>query len=89
MLKVASQASVILLHIKFKGANWRFFCLLFFFKEKKGGDFININPIFESVFSDFEVNKKRIVRGRTRRVALKPASKMKFIARGKSFSYLF
>ena len=60
MLKVASQASVILLHIKFKGANWRFFCLLFFLKEKKGGDFININPIIESAFSDFEVNKKRV-----------------------------
>ena len=58
-------------------------------RKEGGGNLININPIIESAFSDFEVHKKRIVRGRTRRVALKPASKMKFIARGKSFSYLF
>ena len=29
-------------------------------QRKEGGDFININPIIEAAFSDFEVNKKRI-----------------------------
>lgn len=29
-------------------------------QKKEGGDFININPIIESAFSDFEVNKNRI-----------------------------
>ena len=28
--------------------------------QNKGGIFININPIIESAFSNFEVNKKRI-----------------------------
>ena len=29
-------------------------------RKKRRGDFININPIIESAFSDFEVNKKHI-----------------------------
>ena len=41
--------------------------------------------------SDFSEVKTRflMVRGRTRRVALKPTSKMTFIARGKGFSNSF
>ena len=31
-----------------------------YLRKKRRGDFININPIIESAFSDFEVNKKRI-----------------------------
>ena len=39
-----------------------FFSLLFFYKKIRGGGiFININLIIEEAFSDFEINKKRIL----------------------------
>ena len=57
--KVASQAILILLRVKFRvriEGSFAFFSSL----KKRRGDFININPIIESAFSDFEVNKKHL-----------------------------
>ncbi len=50
---------MILFHKKIKvriEGSFAFFSSL----KKRRGDFININPIIEEAFSDFEVNKKRI-----------------------------
>ena len=50
---------MILLRVKFRvriEGSFAFFSSL----KKRRGDFININPIIESAFSDFEVNKKHL-----------------------------